>query len=179
MQVAQDLSLIGEVLHRAWGGQKKKREMHVFEEYNLVTFLLNFSCAVLCLVIQSCPTLCDPMDCSPPGSSVCGDSPGQNTAVGSLALLQGIFPTQGLNLGLPHCWQILYCLSHQRSSWILEWVAYAFSRGSSRCRNWTRVSCISGGFFSSWATREAQILHTVNAFLNWWIFICLCNQYTK
>ena len=44
-------------------------------------------------VAQSCPTLCDPMDCSPPGSSVHGDSPGKNTEVGFHALLQGIFPT--------------------------------------------------------------------------------------
>ena len=46
------------------------------------------------LIAQSCPTLCDPMDCSPPGSSVYGDSPGKNTGVGCHALLQGIFPTQ-------------------------------------------------------------------------------------
>ena len=51
--------------------------------------------SVLCLVAQSCPTLCDPMGCSPPGSSVHRDSPGKNTAVGCHALLQGIFPTQG------------------------------------------------------------------------------------
>ena len=38
---------------------------------------------------------------------------GQNTEVGSLSLLQGIFPTQGSNPGLPHCWQILYQLSHK------------------------------------------------------------------
>ena len=42
-------------------------------------------------------------------------SPGQNTGVGSLSLLQGIFPTQGSNPGLPHCGQILYQLSHKRS----------------------------------------------------------------
>ena len=60
------------------------------------------TCAV-CLVTQLCPTLCDPMDCSPPGSSVHGDSPGKNTGVGYHALLQGIFPTQGSNPGLPHC----------------------------------------------------------------------------
>ena len=42
-------------------------------------------------------------------------SPGQNTGVGSLSLLQGIFPTQGLNPGLPHCRQILYQLSHKGS----------------------------------------------------------------
>ena len=55
------------------------------------------------------------MNCSPPGSSVHGDSPRQNTGVGCHALLQGIFPTQGLNPGLFHCRQILYCLSHQGS----------------------------------------------------------------
>ena len=50
--------------------------------------------AVLCLVAQSCPILCDPMNCSPPGSSFHGDSPGKNIGVGCHALLQGIFPTQ-------------------------------------------------------------------------------------
>ena len=43
------------------------------------------------------------------------DSPGKNTGVGSHSLLQGIFPTQGSNAGLPHFWQILYHLSHQGS----------------------------------------------------------------
>ena len=43
------------------------------------------------------------------------NSPGQNTGVGSRSLLQGIFPTQGSNPGLPHCRQILYQLSHQGS----------------------------------------------------------------
>ena len=56
--------------------------------------------AVLCLVAQSCPSLWDPMDCSPPGSSVHGDSPGKNTGVGCHALLQGIFLTQGSNCHL-------------------------------------------------------------------------------
>ena len=83
----------------------------------------------LCLVAQSCLTLCNSMDCSPPGSSVPGDSPGKKTVVGSL--------------------------SHQGSPRILEWVSYPFSRGSSRPRNWTGVSCIAGRFFTSWATREA------------------------
>ena len=49
--------------------------------------------AVLCLVAQSC-LICDPMDCSPPGSSIHVDSPRKNTGVGCHALLQGIFPTQ-------------------------------------------------------------------------------------
>ena len=96
------------------------------------------------------------MDCSPTGSSVHVYSPDKNTGVVCRALLQGIFHTQELNLGLPHCKWILYCLSHQGSPWILDWVAYPFSRGSSWPRNWTRVSCIAGRFFTSWATREAQ-----------------------
>ena len=67
------------------------------------------------LVAQSCPTLCDLTDCTRPGSSVHGDSPGKNTGVGSHSLLQGIFPTQGLNPGLLRCRQTLYHLSHQRN----------------------------------------------------------------
>ena len=61
---------------------------------------------------QLCLTLCDPVDCSLPVSSVHG-LPGKNTGMGCHFLLQGIFPTQGLNLGLLHCWQMLYHLSHQ------------------------------------------------------------------
>ena len=80
------------------------------------------------------------------------NSPGQNTGVGSCSFLQGIFPTQGSNPGLPHCRWILYQLSHKGSPRILEWVAYPFSRVSSRHRNRTRVSCIAGGFFTNWAT---------------------------
>ena len=82
------------------------------------------------------------------------NSPGQNTGVGSLSFLQGIFPTQGLNPGLLHCRQILYQLSHKGSPRILEWVAYPFSSRASQPRNQTRVSCIAGQFFN-WATREA------------------------
>ena len=86
------------------------------------------------------------------------NSPGQNTGVGSLSSLQGIFPSQGLNPGLLHCRWILYQLSHKGSPRILEWVAYPFCRGSSRPRNWTGVSCIAGGFFTNWAIREAPIV---------------------
>ena len=94
--------------------------------------------------------LCYPLGCNSPWNS-----PGQNTGVGRLSLLQGIFPTQGLNPGLPHCGQILYQLSHKESPRTLEWVAYPFSRGSSQPRNRTRFSCIAGGFFTNWAMREA------------------------
>jgi len=55
------------------------------------------------------------MDCSPPGFSIHGDSPGKNIGVGCYALLQGISPNQGSNPGLPHCRQILYHLSLQGS----------------------------------------------------------------
>ena len=67
----------------------------------------------------------------PQGLRSLWNSPGQNTGVGILSLLQGIFPTQGLNPGLPHSRQILYQLSHNGSPRILEWAAYPFSRGSS------------------------------------------------
>ena len=103
------------------------------------------------------------------------NSQGQKSWMCSLCLLQGIFPTQGSNPGLPHCGQILYQLSHKRSPRILEWVAYPFSSRSSRPRNRTGVSCIAGGFFTNWAegslkecnqvttelTHHALILHII------------------
>ena len=115
---------------------------------------------LLCLAVQSCPALCDHMDCSPPGPSVHGDSPDKNmewvampsskgssqpgiehrsptlqadsllseaqgkpmnTRVGSLSLLQEIFPTQESNQDLLHCKQILYQLSYQGSPTIIHW----------------------------------------------------------
>ena len=72
---------------------------------------------LVCLVTQSCLTLCDPIDGSPPGSSV-----------------HGILQAR-----------------------ILEWVATPFSRGSSQARDQTQASCIAGGFFTVWATREALL----------------------
>ena len=134
-----------------------------------------------------CPTLCDPMDLSPPGSSVHGILQARIlTGVGCCFLLQGIFPTQG---SYPHVLHLLHwqagslppgppgdglvaksCLTLV-ISWtvacqtplarilqvrILGWVAIPFSRGSSRPRNWTLVSCIAGRWFSNWAMREAR-----------------------
>ena len=61
---------------------------------------------VLCTkLLPSCPNLCNPTDCS---------MSGKNTGVGCHVFLQGIFLTQGLNLGLLHCRQTPYCLSHPR-----------------------------------------------------------------
>ena len=78
---------------------------------------INLSSAtiVLCLVAQSCLTLCNPMDCSP-------------LAPLSMGILQAK---------------------------ILEWVAMPSSKESSQPRGWTQVSCITGGFFTDWATRGA------------------------
>ena len=73
------------------------------------------SCIAHMLHAQSCPTLCDPMDCSPPDSSVHGNSPGKDTGVGCHALLQGIFSTQRSNPCLLH-WQANFLpLRHQGS----------------------------------------------------------------
>ena len=78
--------------------------------------------------LQSRLTLWDPIDCSPPGSSVHGDSPGKNTGVGCRSLLQGIFPTQGPNLCL-FClrhWQLgsLPLVSPGKPMWILHVALY-------------------------------------------------------
>ena len=69
------------------------------------------------IVLQSCLAPCDPVDCSLPGSSVHG-------ILQAIPLLQGIFPTQGSNPGLPHCRQILYCLSRWESpiTSVLMWL---------------------------------------------------------
>ena len=76
---------------------------------NCFWFMIPLLCAVLSHLVMS---LCNPMDCSPPGFSVHGDSPGKYTGVGFHVLLQWIFPTQGSNPGLRHCRKILYHLSH-------------------------------------------------------------------
>ena len=75
----------------------------------------HFWLAMLFLVAQPCLTLCNPMDCSPLGSSVHGNSPGKNPGVACHALLQGIFPIQGLIPGLPQYRRVLYQLSYQGS----------------------------------------------------------------
>ena len=69
----------------------------------------------VCLIVQSCRTLCKPMDCSPPGSSVHGILQARILENTVHFLLQEIFPTQGSNLGLLHYRQILYHLSYQGS----------------------------------------------------------------
>ena len=67
----------------------------------------------------------------------------------------GELPSPRIEPGSPALQVDSYQLSYKGSPGILEWAAYPFSSGSSRSRNWTRVSCIAGGFFTIWATRKA------------------------
>ena len=121
-------------------------------------------CAVLHLVVQSYLTLCDPMDCSPPGSSVHGDSPGKNTGVGGHVFLQGNIPDPGTEPRSSTLQVILYCLNHQGSPRLLEWAAYLFSRGTSQPRSGIRVSCIAGGFVTSWATQPSGYVNSFEVY---------------
>ena len=106
-------------------------------------------------VSESCSVVSDFLQ--PHGLHSTWNSPGQNTSVGSPSLLQGIFPTQRLNPGLPHCRQILYQLSHKGSPRILEWVAFlSLLQGIFLTQELNQVSCIAGGFLTNWAIREAQ-----------------------
>ena len=101
--------------------------MSIIEWASHVPGPICFRCAVLCLVPQLCPTLCNPMDYSPPDSSDHGDSPGKNIGLGCHALLQGTFPTQESNPDLPYCKWILYHLSHQGSPDLLSIKPFANS----------------------------------------------------
>ena len=98
-------------------------------------------------VAQSCPTLCDFKEFSRPEywSRQPFPFPGESPNPG---IRTHVFPIAG---------GFLNQLSHKGNPRILEWVAYTFCSGSSWPRNWTRVSCIVGGFFTNWAIREALI----------------------
>ena len=86
-------------------------------EYSILDSLLTMSES------ESCSVVSDSLQ--PHGLYSPWNSPGQNTAVGSLSLLQGIFPTQRLNPGLPHCRWILYQLSHPGSP--VDYEGYSIS----------------------------------------------------
>ena len=77
-----------------------------YENLQLSTLFMS----VLCLVAQSHPAPCDPMDCSPPGSSVHGNSPSKNTGVGAMPSSRGSSPLTDRTY---HCRWILYHLRHQ------------------------------------------------------------------
>ena len=111
------------------------------------------------------------------------NSPGQNTGVGSLSLLQGIFPTPWIQPRPPALQADSLPAEPPeqpkntgvRSPRILGWEAYPFSSSSSRLRNRSQVSCIAGGFFTNWAIRESPqgikySTTVVNTFRDWkWI----------
>ena len=142
------------ILRFIWKGKRLRLVNIIVKKKNKVR-LHDSLCEVK--VAQSCLTLW-PHGLGPDRLFCPWNSPGKNTGVGSCSLLQGIFPTQGSNPGLPHCRQILYHLSHQGSPRILEWIIYPFSRGSSWPRNRIGVSCTAGRFFIGWATRGSPWL---------------------
>ena len=88
-QTHRDLDVLSRRLPR-WNRTYLRAIADSWQEWLIIVNQRFSTCAMLCLVAQSC-RLCDPVDCSPPGSSVLGDSPGKNTRVGCHALLQGIF----------------------------------------------------------------------------------------
>ena len=99
----------------------------------LIYVELKSRCVCVCVHAKSCPTLYDPMPCSPPGSSVHGILQARTLEWGASPFLQGILPTQGSSPGLQHHRQILYHLSHQEGlkepmpSW---YVRLLFSSGT-------------------------------------------------
>ena len=111
-------------------------------------------------VVQSCLTLCDPMDCKTPSFPV-----HESLQAGILKWVvfpfsRGSSPTQGSNPGLPHCRQVLYQLSHKGkpkntgvgSLSLFQWIFLT--------QESNQVSCFAGGFFTNWAMREALSLRT-------------------
>ena len=81
--------------------------------------MLGLHMLYVCVSHSVMSSIWDPTDCSLARLFCLWNSLGKNTGVGSHSPLQRIFPTQGLNSGLTHCRQILYNVSHQRSSTII------------------------------------------------------------
>ena len=151
--------------------RKRRQSREQFPGQSLKTYKIIF---VLVLAARLCPTLRDPVDCT-------WNFPGKNTRVGCHFLLQGISlgkPPQNTTTISPLkivmenvkvkvtqscptlCDPMDYTACGILQDRTLEWVAYPFSRGSSQPRDWTQVSHTAGGFFTSWATREAHGKHT-------------------
>ena len=108
----------------------------------------------LCVkVSQSCPTLCNSID-----YTVHGILQARILKWAAFPFSRWYSQPQGSNPGLPHCRWILYQLSHKGSPRILEWVAYPSSSAFSWPRNGTRVSCITGRFFTNWAINTDIIM---------------------
>ena len=110
---------------------------------------------LLCLVAQLWPTLCNPMDCSPPGSSVHRDSPGKHTRMGCHALLPGDLPNPGIEPRSPVLQEDSLPSEPPGKPKNTGVGSLSFLHGTTHPRNQTGASCIAGGFFTSWASREA------------------------
>ena len=122
------------------------------------------------LVHKLCPTLWDPRDCSPSGSSVHGILQAGILEWVAMPSSRGTFRPRGQNcISKVSCFgrQALYHYSHLGSP--QEWVPIPFSTGSSQSRDWTWVSWTVGKFFKIWATREAHI--HLNSLLVFYLFI--------
>ena len=122
------------------------------------------SVCVLCA--QLCPTLCDRMDGSPPGSPVPEISQARILEWVALSFSRGSSPPRDqTRVSWISCisrwilfffYPMVYTVHGILQARILEWVAFPFSRGSPQPRDRIQVSRTAGGFFTSWATREAQ-----------------------
>ena len=117
-------------------------------------------------VAQLCPTLRDPMDCSPPGSFVHGIFQARVLEWGAIAFSRGVATCRVYCLVTKSYLTLLKAMDcippgssvHGISqARILEWVAISFSRGSFRPRDWTCVSCTVRRILYHWATREALV----------------------
>ena len=118
------------------------------------------------LAAKSCPTLCHPMDCSLPGSSVCGIHQARILEWVNHCLLHRIFLAPGSDLGLPHCRQILYRLSHQGSPYInvcLMTISVQFSRSvaSDSVTPWTTARQTSLSITNSWSLVKLMSIESV------------------
>ena len=91
--------------------------------YICILFTIMVGCSCMHVFAQLCSTLCDPLDCSLPGSSIHGIFPGKNTGVGCYFFLQEIFLIQGLNLHFLQ-WQVLYHWVIWEALWLVteNWI---------------------------------------------------------
>ena len=120
------------------------------------------------LATQSCLTLCDPMDCSPPGFSVHKVLQARILEFASISFARASFQPRYQTWISCFAGGFFTIWATREATRTLEWVAYTFSRGFSWLRNQIRVSCIAGGLFTSWAMRESCLgFHQFKLFRSW------------
>ena len=129
--------------------------LHSYMSRFLQEISLVYICVCMCLVAQSCLPLCDPTCCSQaplfPGKIL------QARILEWVAMPSSKGILEGSNPGLLHCRWIPYHLNHQGSPRILEWGSLSLLQENFPTQGSTQVSCIIGGFFTSWAAREAHM----------------------